>query len=177
MPKAGILDSLRSKQEANKMSSDKPHVRQIARNRRALHEYHIHECLEAGIALTGTEVKAARAGKVQLKRGFVEFRDDEAYLMSVHISHYSHGNRENHEPERPRKLLLKRREISRFFGRSQAKGYTVVPLKLYLKGNHVKVEIALAQGKKLYDKRAAARERDLDREAQEAMKSAIRLHD
>ena len=156
------------------MSSDQTHRRQLASNRRAFHEYHIHERLEAGVALTGTEVKAARAGKVQLKDGFVEFRDDEAYLTSVHISHYSHGNRENHEPERPRKLLLKRREISRLFGRSQAKGYTVVPLKLYLKGNRIKVEIALAQGKKLYDKRQAARERDLDREAQEAMKSAGR---
>ncbi len=159
------------------MSSDQPHVRQIASNRRAFHEYHIHERLEAGLALTGTEVKAARDGKVQLKDGFVEFRDNQAYLMSIHISHYSHGNRENHEPERPRKLLLKRREISRFFGRSQAKGYTVVPLKLYLKGNRIKVEIALAQGKKLYDKRQAARERDLDREAQEAMKGASRYDD
>ncbi len=129
------------------------------------------------MVLTGTEVKAARAGKVQLKQGFVEFRAGEAYLMSVHISHYSHGNRENHEPERPRKLLLKRREISRFFGRSQAKGYTIVPLGLYLKGNRIKVEIALVQGKKLYDKRQAARERDLDREAREAMKSAIRRYD
>ncbi len=156
------------------MSSDQPHVRQLASNRKAFHEYHIHERLEAGLALTGTEVKAVRDGKVQLKDGFVEFRDNEAFLMSIHISHYSHGNRENHEPERPRKLLLKRREISRFFGRSQAKGLTVVPLKLYLKGNRVKVEIALAQGKKLYDKRQAARERDLDREAQEAMKNAGR---
>ncbi len=154
--------------------SDQPHIRQIASNRKAFHEYHIHERLEAGLALTGTEVKAARDGKVQLKDGFVEFRGDEAYLMSIHISHYSHGNRENHEPERPRKLLLKRRELSRFFGRSQAKGYTIVPLKLYLKGNRIKVEIALAQGKKLYDKRQAARERDLDREAQEAMKNAGR---
>ena len=159
------------------MSSDRPHIRQLASNRRAFHQYHIHEQLEAGLALTGTEVKAARAGKVQLKDGFVEFRDNQAYLMSVHISHYSHGNRENHEPERPRKLLLKRREISRLFGKSQAKGYTVVPLKLYLKGNHIKVEIALAQGKKLYDKRQAARERDLDREAQEAIKSAGRFSD
>lgn len=154
--------------------SDSPHIRQLASNRRAFHEYHIHERLEAGLALTGTEVKAARAGKVQLKDGFVEFTGDEAFLMSIHISHYSHGNRENHEPERPRKLLLKRREISRFFGKSQGKGYTVVPLKLYLKGNLIKVEIGLAQGKKLYDKRQAARERDLDREAQEAMKNAGR---
>ncbi len=156
------------------MSSDRPHIRQLASNRRAFHEYHIHERLEAGIALTATDVKSARAGKVQLKDGFVEFRDGEAFLMSVHISHYSHGNRENHEPERPRKLLLKRREISRFSGRAQAKGFTVVPLKLYLKGNRIKVEIALAQGKKLYDKRQAARERDLDREAREAMKHAGR---
>ncbi len=122
--------------------------------------------------LTGTEVKSARAGKVQLKDGFVDFRPNGAYLMAVHISPYSHGNRENHEPERPRKLLLKKREIDRLAGRSQAKGYTVVPLKMYLKGNHVKVEIGLAQGKKLYDKRQASRERDLDREAHEAMKDA-----
>ncbi len=133
------------------MSNEKPHIRQLASNRRAFHEYLIHERLEAGIALTGTEVKAARAGKVQLKDGFVEFRNGEAYLASVHISPYSHGNRENHEPERPRKLLLKRREISRFFGRSQAKGYTVVPLKFYLKGNRIKVEIGLAGAAILYD--------------------------
>ncbi len=153
--------------------SDQPHTRQLASNRRAFHEYHVHERFEAGMALTGTEVKAARAGKVQLKDGFVEFRDGEAFLTSVHIGAYSHGNRENHEPERPRKLLLKRREISRLFGRTQSKGFTVVPLKVYLKGNRIKVEIALVQGKKLYDKRQAARERDLDREAREAMKSAV----
>ncbi len=156
------------------MSADSPHVRQLAGNRRAFHEYHIHERFEAGIALTGTEVKSARAGKVQLKDGFVELRDGEAYLTAVHISPYSHGNRENHEPERPRKLLLKKREIERLAGRTQGKGFTVVPLKLYLKGNRIKVEIALAQGKKLYDKRQAARERDLDREAREAMKDASR---
>ncbi len=150
------------------MSSDRPHTRKLARNRRAFHEYHIHERLEAGIVLTGTEVKAARAGKVQLKDGFVEFRDGEAYLTAVHISPYSHGNRENHEPERPRKLLLKKREIERFFGRVQAKGHTVVPLAVYLKGNHIKVEIALARGRKLYDKRRAEKDKLLDREAREA---------
>ena len=152
--------------------SDRPHIRQLAGNRKAFHEYHIHERLEAGLVLTGTEVKAARAGNVQLKDGYVEFRGGDAFLMAIHISPYSHGNRENHQPERPRKLLLNRREIDRFAGRSQAKGHTVVPLKVYLKGNHIKVEIALAQGKKLYDKRQAARERDLDREAAEAMKDA-----
>ncbi len=156
--------------------SEQPHIRQLASNRRAFHEYHIHDQLEAGLMLTGTEVKAARAGKVQLKDGFVEFRDGAAFLMSVHISPYSHGNRENHEAERPRKLLLHKREIERLAGRCQAKGFTVVPLKIYLKGNRIKAEIALAQGKKLYDKRQAARERDLDREAQEAMKDANLRH-
>ena len=154
------------------MSADRPHLRKLAGNRRAFHEYHVYDRLEAGVALTGTEVKAARSGKIQLKDGFVEFRDGQAYLTAVHIGPYSHGNRENHEPERPRKLLLHRREIDRLAGRSHAKGYTVVPLSVYLKGNRVKVEIALVQGKKLYDKRQAARERDLDREAQEAMKDA-----
>jgi len=150
------------------------HKRQIASNRRARHEYHIHDKVEAGLALTGTEVKAARNGKVQLKDGFVEFRDGQAFLVGVHIGHYSHGNRENHEPERPRKLLLHKREIERLYGRTQAKGYTVVPLSVYLKGNRVKAEIALVQGKKLYDKRQAQRERELDREARQAMKTALR---
>ena len=154
------------------MPPERPHVRQLASNRRARHEYHILERLEAGIALTGTEVKSARAGKIQLKDGFVELRDGQAFLTAVHISPYSHGNRENHEPERPRKLLLKKREIERLYGRTQSKGLTVVPLAVYLKGNRVKVEIALAQGKKLYDKRQSERERELDREAREALKDA-----
>ncbi|MEM6793047.1 MAG: SsrA-binding protein SmpB [Acidobacteriota bacterium] len=148
--------------------------RQIAANRKARHEYHIHDQIEAGIALTGTEVKAARSGKVQLKEGFVEFLDGQAFLTGVHISHYSHGNRENHLPERPRKLLLQRRQIDRLAGRSQAKGFTVVPLSMYLKGNRIKVEIGLAQGKKLYDKRKTAKEREMDREAHEAMKASGR---
>ena len=156
------------------MSDEHFYKRQIASNRKARHEYHIHEQFEAGIALTGTEVKGARSGKVQLKEGFVEFKNDEAFLSGVHISPYSHGNRENHLPDRPRKLLLKRREIERLFGRSQNKGFTVVPLSMYLKGNRIKVEIGLAQGKKLYDKRQAARERELDREARQAMKEANR---
>jgi SsrA-binding protein len=154
--------------------SEKPYTRQIASNRRARHEYHIHECFEAGLALTGTEVKAARSGKVQLREGFVEIRDGEAFLVGVHISPYSHGNRENHLPDRPRKLLLKKREIGRLYGRTRAKGTTAVPLQMYLKGNLVKVEIALVTGKKLYDKRQAERERELDREAREAVKAASR---
>jgi SsrA-binding protein len=154
--------------------SGPPYQRQLAANRKARHDYHVHDRLEAGLALTGTEVKAARSGKVQLRDGFVEFRDGDAFLVGVHISPYSHGNRENHLPDRPRKLLLKRREIERFSGRVQTKGVTVVPLAMYLKGNLVKVEIALVSGKKLYDKRAAERERELDREARDAVKAASR---
>lgn len=149
--------------------------RQIAANRKARHEYHIHETLEAGLALTGTEVKGARSGKVNLKEGFVEFRDGQAFLVGVNISPYSHGNRENHLPDRPRKLLLKRRELNRLYGRTQTKGYTIVPLSMYLKGNRIKLEIGLAQGKKLYDKRQAAREREMDKEARQAIKTATRM--
>ncbi|MEL7059220.1 MAG: SsrA-binding protein SmpB [Acidobacteriota bacterium] len=150
------------------------HVRQIASNRRAFHEYHVLERFEAGLQLTGTEVKAARTGKVQLKDGFVEFRGGQAFLTGVHISPYSHGNRENHLPERPRKLLLHKREIEKLAGRSQAKGFSVVPLSLYVRGQLIKTEIALVQGKKLYDKRAVEREKQLDREAREAIKQASR---
>jgi SsrA-binding protein len=146
-------------------------LRSVASNKRAHHDYHILESLEAGIQLKGTEVKAIRSGKVQLKDSFVEFRDGQAFLIGAHISPYSHGNRENHLPERPRRLLLKRRQIERLFGRTQLKGHTVVPLAIYLKGNWIKVEIALAQGKKLYDKRAAEKRKELDREAAEAVKT------
>ncbi|MEM8964236.1 MAG: SsrA-binding protein SmpB [Acidobacteriota bacterium] len=153
-------------------SDSKPTKRSLARNRRARHEYHIRETWEAGLQLTGTEAKAARTGKIQLKDSFVTVKNGEAFLVGVHISHYSHGNRENHETERPRKLLLHRREIDRIMGQTQNKGITVVPLEVYLKGPWVKVEIGLAQGKKMHDKRQAIRERELDREAREAMKTA-----
>ena len=125
--------------------------------------------MEAGVALRGTEVKSARAGRVQLKDSYVEVRDGEAYLIGAHISPSSHGNRQNHDPERPRKLLLHRREIERVFGRISIQGQTCIPLAMYLKGNRIKLEIALAKGKKLYDKRHAARVKELDQEAREAM--------
>lgn len=147
-----------------------PVVRELASNRRARHDYHILETFEAGLRLTGTEVKAARLGKVQLKDSFVEVRNGEAWLVGAHISPYSHGNRENHPPERDRKLLLKKRQIDRLMGRAQIKGQTVIPLSVYLKGNWIKMEIALAEGKKQYDKRESIRERELDREAQAAVK-------
>jgi len=144
-------------------------VKPLAANRRARHDFEILETFEAGLVLSGTEVKAARSGKVQLKDSYVDFQNGQAFLVGAHISPYSHGNRENHEPERPRRLLLKRREIDKLFGRTQLRGLTVVPLAVYLKGNWVKVEVALAQGKKLYDKRASERTKELDREAEQAM--------
>lgn len=149
-------------------------VRSLAQNRRALHDYHVLERVEAGVALTGTEVKAARAGKIQLKDSYVAFDGDQAWLIGAHISPYSHGNRQNHDPERKRKLLLKRREIERLFGRTQIKGQTVIPLAVYLKGNWIKLELGLAQGKKLYDKREAEKRRVLDREMEEAVRERAR---
>lgn len=153
------------------MGTAEPVRRELASNRRARHDYEILETFEAGIQLSGTEVKAARTGKVQLKDSFVEIRDGQAWLVNAHISPYSHGNRENHPPERDRRLLLKKRQIDRLFGRTLLKGFTVVPLAVYLKGNWIKLEIALVQGKKLYDKRQAEKARELDREAQDAVKS------
>ena len=145
-------------------------VRPLASNKRARHDYHVLETFEAGIQLAGTEVKSVREGRVQLKDSYVELKDGQAYLVGAHISPYSHGNRENREPERVRKLLLKKREIDRLFGRAQLKGLTVVPLTVYLKGNWIKLEIALVQGKKLYDKREAEKTREFDREAEAAVK-------
>jgi len=151
-----------------------PAIRPLASNRKARHDYHVLETHEAGIALWGTEVKSVRAGKVQLKDSFVELRGREAFLIGAHISPYTHGNRENHEPERERKLLLHRRELDKLAGRAQAKGLAIVPLAVYLKGNRIKVEIALVQGKKQYDKREAERTREQDKEAREAVKAGLR---
>ena len=122
------------------------------------------------MVLRGTEVKSIRAGRIQLKDSYVEVREGEAYLVGAHVSPYAHGNRENHEPERPRKLLLSRREIDKIYGRTAIQGQTCVPLAVYLKGNHIKVEIALARGKRQHDKRADIKSRILDREAEAAVR-------
>lgn len=151
------------------MSRSRSGGSRLATNKKARHDYEILEKMEAGIALLGTEVKSARAGRVQLKDSYVEIRAGEAFLVGAHISPYSHGNRQNHDPERPRKLLLNRREIERIFGRTTIQGQTCVPLSMYLKGHRIKLEIALAKGKKIYDKRQAAREKELDKEAREAI--------
>ncbi len=137
----------------------------LAGNRRARHDFEILETFEAGIALLGTEVKAAREGRIQLKDSYVAVRDGEAWLVGAHISPYSHGNIQNHDPERERRLLLHRREIDKIMGRTTLQGLTCVPLAAYLKGNRVKLEIALARGKKLHDKREAAKRRIAEREA------------
>lgn len=142
----------------------------LARNRRARHDYDVLETFEAGLVLQGTEVKAARGGKVQLKDAYVELRDGEAYLQRAHIGPYQHAGRDNHEPERPRKLLLQRREIDRLRGKlqGQGRGLTIVPLQVMTRGPWIKVEIALVQGKKLYDKRERERLKELDREMERA---------
>ncbi len=149
-------------------------VRTIATNRKAYHDYHIEETIEAGIVLTGTEIKSIREGKVNLRDGFAIIRDGEVWLLNVHIAPYSGGNRQNHEPRRERKLLLHRREINRLAGRVQEKGWTLVPLRLYLKDNLAKVELALVRGKRRYDKRAAIAKREAEREIQRAIKRTVR---
>ncbi len=139
-------------------------------NRKARHEYHILESFEAGIALTGTEVKSLRAGKANLQDSFARVENSELILYNMHISPYEQGNRFNHEPKRPRKLLMHKHEIMRLLGKTQEKGLTLVPLKVYFTRGRAKVELALAKGKKVHDKREAIKERDAKREIQRAMK-------
>lgn len=145
-------------------------VKEIATNRRAFHDYFIDEKYEAGLALTGTEVKSLRAGKANLRDGFVRVGGTEAWLENVHISPYTQGGYVNHEPMRPRKLLLHRREIASLIGKVRQKGYTLIPLRMYFSGNHAKVEIGLARGKRQYDKRVALAEADARREMERAVR-------
>ncbi len=136
----------------------------IAQNRKARHDYEILETYEAGIALRGTEVKSLRDGRANLKDSYAAMRAGEVWLYGVHISPYSHGNINNHDPERDRKLLLHRREIRRLIGKTKETGLTLVPLQLYFAHGKVKVELALAKGKKQYDKRESIAKRDAERE-------------
>ena len=146
----------------------------VASNRYASHRYNLVERYEAGIALQGTEVKALRSGGAQLKDGFASIRDGEMWLQNVHIPPYGPAARENHEPERPRKLLLHRREIDRIAARTKERGYTLVPTRIYFSGSNAKVEIALARGKDLYDKRESIRARDTQRDVQRSLREAGR---
>jgi SsrA-binding protein len=136
----------------------------VAVNRQAVHDYAVEERLEAGLALTGTEVKSIRSGHASLREGYVRVVDGEAWLEGVHIPPYEHGTYYNHEPTRPRKLLLHRTEINELARKAQAQGYTIVPLRLYFKDGRAKVEVALARGKRQYDKRQAIAERESKRE-------------
>ena len=145
--------------------------RVVATNREAYHNYHILETHECGVALTGTEVKSVREGRCTLKDSYGQIRSGEAWLFNAHISPYSHGNRENHDPTRTRKLLLHRAEIDKLAGKAQVKGLTLVPTKMYMKKGRVKVAISLAKGKKEYDKRETIKRRETDRETRAAVKS------
>src|SRR5262245_50315759 len=148
--------------------------RPIATNRRARHEYEILETVEAGLVLRGTEVKSLREGLVNFKDSYASFRNGEGWLLGCHISPYSHGTDANHDPERDRKLLLHKREIARLGGKISERGLTLVPLRLYFKDGRAKVEIGLARGKKLHDKRAALREREVRREMDKTARAARR---
>src|SRR5919109_2304012 len=149
-------------------------VKPIAENRRARHDYHLLERFEAGIALTGTEIKSLRDGQVTLQRAFAELREGEAYLVGAHISEYAQGNLQNHDPDRDRKLLLHRREIDSLLGQTRERGLTLVPTRMYFKDGRVKVELALARGKEARDKRRDLAERDARRQIERALKDRRR---
>jgi SsrA-binding protein len=149
----------------------RPGEKPIVENRRARHDYELLERLEAGIALTGTEVKSLRNGRATLTQAYADIRDGEAWLHGMSIAVYDKGGYANHEPERPRKLLLHRREIDSLYGSVREKGLTLVPLRLYFKDGRVKVEIALARGKEQRDKRRDLAERDARRQIERALKS------
>jgi len=148
--------------------------RLIVDNRRARHDYHLSDKVEAGLVLSGTEVKSLRDGKATLQQAYAEVREGEAWLNGLHIPEYTQGNRANHDPDRPRKLLLHRREIDRMYGQVRERGYTVVPTRLYFKGGRVKVELALARGKEVRDKRRDIAARDAKRQIERELKSARR---
>ena len=149
-------------------------IKPVASNRKAYHDYFIEETLEAGIVLVGTEVKSLRAGRVSLRDSYAEVRGGELYLVGVHINPYEQGTVWNHQPLRDRKLLLHKREIGRLAARANERGYAIVPTKLYFKDGRAKVEIGLARGKKLYDKRADLARKDADRDMERAMKGRFR---
>ncbi len=151
-------------------SKDGSSVKVVSTNRAATHDYAIDERFEAGIALLGTEVKSIRAGGASLREGYVQLRGGEAFLVNMHIAPYDPAGRDGHDPLRPRKLLLHRKEIDRLAVGSRERGWTIIPLKIYLKNGRVKVEIALARGKRQFDKREAIARRDAQRQIDRALK-------
>jgi SsrA-binding protein len=149
-------------------------IRVVATNRRALRDYHVDDRFEAGIALLGTEIKSIRSGRANLRDGYVAPREGELWMINVHIGAYEPAGRHGHDPRRPRKLLLHRREINRLISRVQERGYTIIPLRLYIKRGLAKVEIGLARGKRKYDKRASIAKRDAQRQVERALKDRDR---
>jgi SsrA-binding protein len=145
-------------------------VKLVAQNKKASHDYFFEELFEAGIELVGTEVKSLRMGKCSLKESFIRILNGEAYILNMHISPYEKGNIFNRDPVRTRRLLLHKSEINKLIGGVKADGYTIVPVKVYFKGNYAKVQIALAKGKKLYDKRQTIAKKDQRREAEKEFK-------
>ena len=148
--------------------------KEILANRLAYHEYHILDKYEAGAALVGTEVKSIMAGRIQLKESFVQVKDGEVWLIGSHISHYSHGNINNHDPLRPRKLLLHRREIEKLEKETTQKGMTLVVTRIYWKNGRIKFEIGVAKGKKLYDKRETEMRKTVEKETRQELKEGLR---
>jgi SsrA-binding protein len=151
-----------------------PEEKLIVENRKARHEYHLSDRFEAGLVLQGTEVKALRGGQATLQQAYAEVRDGEGWLLGLHVPEYTEGNRANHDPDRPRKLLLHRKELERLAAGVAEKGFTVVPTRLYFKGGKVKVELALAKGKELRDKRRDIASRDAKRQIERELKSLRR---
>jgi SsrA-binding protein len=158
----------------NQKKDEDEGIKNICRNKRAFHEYEIHDSLECGIVLTGTEVKSLRDGSSSLEDAYAKIEDDELWLIGSDIPEYAMGNRMNHKPKRPRKLLLHRRELASFAGKASQRGYTLVPLRMYFKNGKAKVEVAVASGKKLHDKREAMKQADAQREIRRAMSNRRR---
>jgi SsrA-binding protein len=153
----------------SKSGGKEPPIKIVSENRKAFHDYFVLERLEAGMVLTGTEIKSARGGKVQLRDAYADIQGGEAWLLNAHISPYDHGNIWNHEPTKKRKLLLHKREIEKLFGKIREKGLALIPLKVYLKDGLLKCELGLCKGKKTHDKREAIQKRDQEMEAKRAM--------
>jgi SsrA-binding protein len=147
-----------------------PHIKIVCQNKKARYDYHIIEVIEAGMVLVGTEVKSLREGRANLKDSYARIRDGELYLLQAHISPYSRASLDNHDPERVRKLLVHKRELKRLTGKTQEKGLTLVPLKIYFKDGKAKIELALASGKKSYDKRETLKRQTQKREMERAIK-------
>ena len=148
-------------------------IKKVATNRKAYHDYSIQDTIEAGISLTGTEIKSIRAGRVSLAQAYVKPEDREIWLLNAHIARYEAASYLSHDPTRPRKLLLHRKEIGNLNGKIAERGFTLVPLRLYIKGRTAKIEIALAKGKRLYNKRESIKERETEREIDRQMKRRV----